>query len=133
MLYIRKEQMEEFEKAALKQFEEEMAVHLQKYFPEECKDLGKDGLFGIIRCAIKKAGEYNIESRRNISIFTDIMFAFGQNFDNAPDLPWAKEILNAPEFEDDSSDKVDALYEEAMKHIDNAQGIHVEQQEQRND
>jgi hypothetical protein len=133
MLTIRKEQMEEFEKASLRQFEEEMAVHLHKYFPEECKTLDKDGLYEIIRHAIKKAGEYNIELRRDIFVFTDIMFAFGQNFDNAPDLPWAKEILNAAEFENDPSDKVEALYEEAMKHIDFAQGIQVEEQEQKND
>jgi hypothetical protein len=133
MLKIRKEQMEEFEKASLKQFEEEMADHLQKCFPEECEAFDKQGLYDIIRYAIKKAGEYRIELRRDIFVFTDVMFAFGRNFDNDPDFPWAKEILNAPEFEDDSSDKVDALYEEAMKHIDLAQGIQVEQQEQSND
>lgn len=133
MLTIRKAQMEEFEKGVLRQFEEEMAVHLQEFFSEECEILGNERLYDIIRFAIEKAGEYNIELRNDICIFTDIMFAFGRNFDNDPDLPWAKEILNNPEFDDEPSEKVELLYEEAMNHIDIAKGILAGDQEQDND
>jgi len=122
MLIIRKEQEEEFAKIALKQFEESMVVHLNQFFPEECEALGQEGTAEAIRHGLERAGRYGFVTERDLCLYMDVMFAFGRDFDEDPDLPWAKEILS-DEALSRPLERIDKLYDVAMEKAEQARGI----------
>jgi hypothetical protein len=133
MLRIRKEQIDELAKAALRRFEDDMVVHLRKFFAEECESLGEGGTRQVIRYAIEHAADYDIVSQRDVCIYTDVMFAFGRDFDYDPKLPWAAQILNDKSLQGRPSEKVDKLYDAALKNIQKATGLKPESEEPYND
>jgi len=133
MLKIRKKQNDELAKVGLKRFEDDMVIHLKKFFTDECKLLGEDGTRQTIHYALERAGEYGIVSERDVCVFTDVMFAFGRDFDSDPKFPWAAEILNDESLHDSPSEKVDKLYETASTNFQKASGIKPESEEPYNE
>jgi hypothetical protein len=122
MLIIRKEQEKAFAKIAVMRFEENMVIHLNQFFPEECEALGREGTGEAIHHALERAGHYGIVSERDICLYMDVMFAFGRDFDEHPDLPWAKEILN-DEALSRPLERIDKLVDVAMEKTEQARGI----------
>ena len=123
MLKIRKEQNEELTKVMLKRFEERMVVHLNKFFPEECELLGKEGTHKAIRLAIERAAGYEIVSEQDVCMYADVMFAFGRDFDKDRKLPWAARILNKESLKGKPSEKAERLYNLAMNNSGHARRI----------
>jgi len=100
MLAIRPDQMRNFSEAALKQFEDMMVVHLNKFFPQRTKAAGEPTVRKFIRYGVQRAASYNIKAKRAVSRYIDLMMSFGADFDKSKRLPWAGEILrtrNSPE------------------------------------
>jgi hypothetical protein len=126
MLHIRPEQMKVLDDHMVRKFEDLMVTHLNKYFPEHCKNLGEDGTRKSVRQAIKHAGSYGIVSERDICVYIDVMFEFGRNFDKNPRLPWASKILNDEVLEGLPTDKVGQLYDAAVENLEQARGIEPE-------
>jgi len=93
MLKIRKEQMQTLNELMFCKFENFMVSHLRRFYTETCLDLGEEGIREEVRYGIEHAKTYNIVDERNVCKYIDVMFAFGRDFDNDPDLPWAGEIL----------------------------------------
>jgi len=116
MLRIRKKQTKELTKASQKSFEDRMVIHSKRFFPEQCKGLGPEMTLEAVRYSILQAVKYEIVSERDVCIFTDVMFAYGENFDTDPKLPWASQILNDENLQGEPDEKVDKLHEAAMKH-----------------
>ena len=110
-----------------------MVEHLRKFFSDECELLGEDGTRQTIHYAIERAGEYGIVSERDVCIYTDVMFAFGRDFDKDPKLPWAAQILNDESLKDSPSEKVDKLYEAASTNFQEAAGIKPKSEEPDNE
>jgi len=133
MLRIRKEQNEELAKVALKRFEDSMIIHLNKFFPEECKALDAEATRRTIRYAIERAAGYDIVSQRDVCIYTDVMFVFGRDFDKDPKLPWAGQILNDKSLKDKPHEKADKLYDTALENIEKAAGIKPEPKDLRHE
>jgi len=123
MLRIRKEQNEELTKVMLKKFEERMGVHLNKSFPEECKALGDEGTLEAIRQALERASGYEIVAEQDVCMYTDVMFAFGRDFDKDRKLPWAARILSKESLKGKPSEKAERLYNLAMNNSGQARGI----------
>ncbi|MHC4557344.1 MAG: hypothetical protein ACYTFW_09275 [Planctomycetota bacterium] len=126
MLHIRKEQNDELAKVQLKKFEDRMVVHLNKFFPEECEMLGDECTRQAIRQAHERAVGYGIVSERDVCMYTDVMFAFGRDFDKSRKLPWAARILNDESLKDEPSEKAERLYHIAMNNTEQANGIKAE-------
>lgn len=93
MLVIRHEQMAALGASLRTRFEEEMAVHLETFFPEPCAALGRDALAAFIRRTIDKAIGYGIERERDVCKFLDVAMALGEEFDHDPQFPWSRNIL----------------------------------------
>ncbi|MHC4166686.1 MAG: hypothetical protein ACYSWQ_07000 [Planctomycetota bacterium] len=129
MLHIRKEQNDELAKVQLKRFEDRMVIHLKKFFPEECKTLGEEGTLQAIRQALERATGYEIVSERDVCMYTDVMFAFGRDFDKNRKFPWAARILNDESLKDKPSEKAERLYNMAMNNSEQATGIEAETEE----
>jgi hypothetical protein len=126
MLHVRPEQMKVLNEHMLRKFEDRMVAHLNQFFAEQCKKLGEDGTRKAIRDAMERAAGYEIVSERDVCIYIDIMFEFGRDFDKDPKLPWANKILNDKALKGEQTEKVDRLYDAAMKNLKQAKGIKVE-------
>ncbi|MCP4343092.1 MAG: hypothetical protein GY799_30515 [Desulfobulbaceae bacterium] len=126
MLIIRKEQIDELSKVAVKRFEDWMVVHLNKFFPDHCKALGEDGVRETIQYGIKRGAIYELVSERDVCKYTDLMFAFGRDFDQDTELQWTSEILNDESLQGQPTKKINLLYKVAKKNVAKAGGINPE-------
>lgn len=115
MFRLRKKQMTAFSEAAILRFEDDMVRHAGRFFSDRCAQLGEDGVRAMIRGAIERAARYRIVSERGVCLYLNLMFVFGRELDRDPELPWAGRILNDPSIPY-AAQRIDALYEEAMRH-----------------
>lgn len=112
--------MDYFEKDARAKFEERMLVHLKKYFPEVCNELGEEEVRVLIRYGTDKAEKYGITSGNNVCLFIDVMFVFGKDFDTDPSLPWGAAILQSALGQ---NRKTKVLFDTALNKSSDARGI----------
>ena len=120
MLIIRDEQMDTLRNYMQQRFEDLMVVHLNQYFPRQCETLGEENLRRTIRYGIEQASTYAIDVELDVSRYLNLMFTFGRDFDRDRQLPWASSILTRKDFSSGAR-KMDALYEEAAKHVPQAE------------
>ena len=111
MLIIRKEQMAVLEEAVLRDLEDRMMVHIQRFYPQQCTALGDDGIAETIRHGIERAKSYGIVDERDVCKYIDLMIFFGRDLDTSPETPWAGRILNEESLTDPTS-KVEWLCDE---------------------
>jgi hypothetical protein len=116
MLKIRPEQMETFEAAALKGFEDRMVEHLRNFSPKHAQVLDEEELRTVVRYGIEHAESHDLTSERSIRIYTEIMLMLGSNFDVDPQYPWASEILGRAE--EDQVTRIDAIFEKAWDYAE---------------
>jgi len=121
MLKIRKEQMEVFEQAAIRNFEDEMVRHMKKFSLLHCKVIEDNGVREVIRLGIDRSEKYSLTNRGPVRFYIELMFMFGSDFDTDPQYPWAGEILNDPRIVDQMQ-RADCLYNKAMDCVDTVAG-----------
>ena len=118
MLTIRKEQVEEFKKPAIKDFENRMFEHIAKFFPRQFAELGEETARRTIQYGIKRAKGYGIVTERDVCKYVNLMVACGPDFDRDPALPWARRVLNDPQAEG-PSDRIERLVKAATENLRN--------------
>jgi hypothetical protein len=91
---IRAEQMEAFEHAAVRSFEDSVLKHLKNFAPDHFRILTEDEILQVIRHGMKRAELHGFTSRRSLRIYIELMLMLGSGFDADPQLPWAAELLN---------------------------------------
>jgi len=114
MLSIRPDQLSKFSEVALKQFEDLMVAHLNKFFPRRTKAAGEPTVRKFIRYGVQRAASYNIKAKRHVSRYIDLMVSLGADFDKDKQVPWAGQILktrNSPEA------RISVLLKTAQKHL----------------
>ena len=114
MLTIRKEQMAVFREPAINAFVKVVIAHLNKDFPDKCKELGEPKVHAMVRYGIQRAASYRITTEGDVRRYVDLMFRFGSDFDQDPKLPWASSILNNKALANPTT-KVDRLYKAVKK------------------
>ena len=93
MLTIRPTQIETFQDAAMRRFEDEMVEHSQEFSPRLCKVIGVSQLREALRQAFGGAARFGFTYRGPIRLYVEMMFLYGSHFDTDPQYPWATEIL----------------------------------------
>jgi hypothetical protein len=116
MFRIRAEQVDAFRVAAVRSYEDRVAAHVERCFPQEFGDLGDLKVRRIIREGISRASNYGIVSERDVCLFIDLMVELGPNFDTDAEFPWASAILQ--DREEDGSEKIDRVFSMALAWTD---------------
>jgi hypothetical protein len=113
MFKIRAAQVKAFEQAARKDFEDRMVLHLNEFFPDECRAMGEAALREMIRYGIGRAASHGIIMEPDVCKYLTLMMAYGRDFDCDPNHPWASAVLNDPVLTDPET-KADCLYEAGL-------------------
>ena len=98
-MMVRQEQVNILEESMLQNFRKRLRLHLRETFPDQTKDISDDGLFTIIDAEVERGRGYNITTQRAAMLFTDLRFFQSQYFEDAPEMSWAKAILENSEIE----------------------------------
>lgn len=115
-MVIRASQWQAMEVVSREQFIDRMVVHLKRYFPDPCKALGDVKLREVIVAQWAKANTYKFETEYGVCQYLNLVFSFGENFDQEPACAWARPHLEA---ENDPTEeaRTDRLHEEALTHL----------------
>ena len=108
MLVVRDEQLLRFPSGIDPEFENMALEFIREQFPE-IQEANDDAVRLFIRDGVSLAYDYDLQSPTNVLRFIGLMFLFGPNFHNDPNLPWSTKILNSGELEE--TEKIKALYE----------------------
>ena len=107
MIIIRREQMETFENAAMRTFEDRMLVHLRENHPDKIKDMNDEQLRSLIRQGIQQAETHEVVIEWDVCRYLDLVVLHGLDFDESPETTWAGEILRSKEL--DGTGKMDRI------------------------
>lgn len=91
-----------------------LVQHVTRCFPQYARALGEDQLLVSIRQKRARAMRY-FNSEKGICLFIDLTCLFGDDFDEDPKLPWAKETLTRSGIGE--ADRRFMLYKEARAHL----------------
>ncbi|HEX8199366.1 MAG TPA: hypothetical protein VF590_02685 [Isosphaeraceae bacterium] len=116
MFAIRREQLEVFERTALRQFEDEMVVHLHRMAPKHTDGIGESGLRQVVKDGVERAKTYGFTDRGPVRFFIEMMVMFGSGFDHDPLLAWAGRLLTTAG--GGQMARADWLHAEAMAYRD---------------
>lgn len=117
MLKIRREQIEVFEQAAIRNFEDRMVNHLREFTPRHFRILQEEDIRRVIRFGMERAQNHDLTSERSVRLYVEMMFMLGSHFDTDPQVPWAAEILNDKSIPDEVT-RVDRLNDRAWDYVD---------------
>jgi hypothetical protein len=110
---LREEQLEAFRLEELVTLSE---ASIRKHFPLVAGRLGAAGLDSLLRRSIRKAWALGFGSTSDVLQYVQLAAAFGENFEDRPDLPWARPILEDRRPEQRGFRAV-RLYENALRHL----------------
>ena len=109
-MIIRTEQMETFQTAAVRNYEEDVVAHLKEFAPARCEICGDTAVRRFVGLGIERAKTYGMTTRGPVRLYIDLMLTLGADFDSDPQLPWATGVLNDPSLDDQFS-RAKSLYE----------------------
>lgn len=107
MLQIRREQMAALSCYVMERFEGRMLKALRERFPDETTDRSDPELLELIRSGIERASRYDVAWEHDVARYLGLVVRLGADFDVAPDIGWAGEILRADDL--DGTGKMDAI------------------------
>ena len=108
MLIIRDEQMLVLLRAKEGAFIERLAADLERFYPDACERLGRQGVRAVVERGIVKAAEYRIGRAAEVGQFLLLMFELGFDFDLDPWYDWAYRILRHTRA--DAQERLDLLF-----------------------
>ena len=117
---IRKNQMKVYEIARFPDFENKMINHIELHFNDLFNMLGTDRTKILIHYGYKQAVSYGFITAYEITLFIDLMFHLGPDFDMDSKYQWAQGIFNTKCF--NSKDQMELLYHAALDYVENLTG-----------
>ena len=115
-LVIREAQLEAFAGAVDAGLHRRLAAHLRDHFPDDCAELGEEGLGEVVEQGVERAAAHGFEVERDVALYLGLVFVLGPEFDEDPALPWARRVLEDPRLETAGA-RMDALWAEAEQRL----------------
>jgi hypothetical protein len=92
VMMIRDAQLRVLGQSTVGGFSAKLADHLRRFFPGRCDALG-DALPGFIDHGLERARHHGLTSERDVCKYVGLMCVLGRDFDTAPGMEWARELL----------------------------------------
>ncbi|HEY8086268.1 MAG TPA: hypothetical protein VIF09_00435, partial [Polyangiaceae bacterium] len=101
MLTIRDAQMEAFRRAARARFARRLTDHFLSAYPRESRQAeGRPGVAAFVDVGMTRAAEHGFKTEALVSRYVSLMFMLGVDFDRDPQIPWVRELLDDPGFDE---------------------------------
>lgn len=117
---IRKSQMKVYEIARFPAFENQMLSHIELNFNDLASMLGQERTKILIHHGYKQAVSYGFITAYEITLFIDLMFHLGPDFDTDPKFQWAQGIFDTRYF--NSKEQMEILYHTALDYVEKMTG-----------
>lgn len=93
LVTLRRAQLERLGAAMMDEFQLRLEQHVRLVFPRRTAALGDDGVRALIAKGVRRAQELRLSTERGVTRFTDLLFAFGEDFESRGGLAWMSAIL----------------------------------------
>jgi hypothetical protein len=120
-MIIRSQQVESFEDAATRRFENRTLEHLKQFAPRHVQIMGDSGTRRFMNHAIERASSYGLSTEHDLWLYMDLMILLGSAFDEDPQLPWARTTLDDPSA-GDASGRLHRLQDKALAYLNRVAG-----------
>jgi len=118
-MLVRADQLEAFEQAGRRRFEDQMVAHSQDFSPRLCEVLGEEQLRIALRAAMQRAEGYGFTLRGPVRLYIEMMFLCGSGFHADPQYPVLGEILRQP---GDQMERAQRIHEASLDYLDRVCG-----------
>ncbi|MPZ41808.1 MAG: hypothetical protein GEV05_00105 [Betaproteobacteria bacterium] len=119
VLVISEQHMAALHRTAGVQFENEMVAHGLQFAPKLAKVIGEEQLRRAIRAGSTRAQQHGFTQRGPVRLCIEAMFLFGSAFDDDPQYPWARAILQA---DAEQMTRANRLYEKVLDYQQKVSG-----------
>ena len=89
--------------------------YLRACYPDRCATYRVADFEVFVQNAIAKARRRNLNNRE-IRKYVHVAFLLGEGFENSPEFAWAREVLTAPEYNDEGA-RIRALEDAVLEHF----------------
>jgi hypothetical protein len=89
--------------------------HLHEFFSAECRAVGRAGVRSLVEHASQRAEAHGFTTDAEICQYVQIALVLGQHFDQDPELPWARAILEPRPADPDIA--IYELHQAAVAHL----------------
>jgi muconolactone delta-isomerase len=101
MLVIRKRQMDLFNARLLERFERDQVRRVTAEFAGRAAELGAAGVRRLVHECVAKAESYGIFEDADVAMYLNLVFRFGEGFEDTAATAWMGEILRDDEMSGD--------------------------------
>lgn len=89
---MRDEQLQRLSAALFDQYAETLRAHVRKLFPLRCRALGDEDVRRLCARAVERGRQLGFTTERNLTLWTDLYFALGSLWEDAPGMRWLLEL-----------------------------------------
>jgi hypothetical protein len=113
MLTVTSAQVELLSERLTERLIDDGVEHVRASLPEVFDRMGQAEVRESVRLALRKSGQYGLESWSDAVRYLTVMYILGFEFDDDPRYAWAPRILGDPELSADA--KMDGVTDWALK------------------
>lgn len=92
-----------------------LADLIKEEFPDDAERLGDEGIDAVVELGIERSRGNEKVTERDMFLYITVMLMLGSYFDEDPQMPWAKTLL-------DSGASMESLHERVHRHLDEVVG-----------
>lgn len=102
LIVLRDEQLRAMGAALFDQYASEAMAHVRALFPKRVKVMGSEAARALVDKALARGKEHGLKRERNLTLFVDLYFALGEDWETMPGALWLRKILNDRSRSDDA-------------------------------
>jgi hypothetical protein len=102
LIVLRDEQLRAMGAVLFDQYASEVMAHVREIFPKRVKVMGAQAARALIDRALARGKELGLKRERNLTLFVELYFALGEDWESMPGALWLRKILNDRSRSDDA-------------------------------
>ena|SRR5579859_2530830 len=93
LIALRDEQLRAMGAVLEERYAGEVLAHVRSIFPGRVRALGEGPARALIRRALARGKEHGLSRERNLTLFVDLYFALGREWESLPGTLWLRKLL----------------------------------------
>jgi hypothetical protein len=94
LVILRDEQLRAMGAVLFDKYASEVMTHVRELFPRRVKVMGNEAARALVDKALARGKEHGLQRERNLTLFVDLYFALGEDWESMPGALWLRKLLN---------------------------------------